>query len=77
MVSGLLDLYVLFSLELNPINGISKKEESHVLWSQKPGSVGIFKIQTPWNDGKTEPSFLLLEQETAGTKWITVNKSQK
>lgn len=31
MVSGLLDLYVLFSLELNPINGISKKKESHVL----------------------------------------------
>lgn len=26
---------------------------------------------------KAEPSILLLEQETAGTKWITVNKSQK
>lgn len=29
MVSGLLKLHVMFSLELNPINEVSKKEESH------------------------------------------------
>lgn len=31
MVSDLLDLYAMFSLEFNPINEIFKKEESHVL----------------------------------------------
>lgn len=66
MVSGLLDLYVLFSLELNPI--AYTKRKSHVCYEARNQAVKEYsKYKLP---GMTENRAFCstLEQETAGTK---------